>query len=71
MSTGKRREASMTAKRDVYFPWVCRKIGSVFFVKGWEPVYKCPACGTENAFEKGDCRRVFAEEVLERERVSR
>lgn len=59
----------MSAKRVALFPWVCRKIGGVFLLKGLDPPYTCPMCGTEDAFEGGDCRRVFAEEVLPRERT--
>ena len=59
----------MGYKRVAYFPYVCNSLGGLFFLKGNTPPYICPQCGKKDAFESGDCRRIFAEEVLPRERV--
>jgi rubrerythrin len=55
-------------QRIALFPWMCRKVGGIFLLQGFEPPYICPQCGTTDAFESGDCRRIFAEEILPRER---
>ena len=56
------------SKRVALFPWVCRTVGGIFLLDGFEPPCVCPQCGKEDAFESGDCRRIFAEEILTRER---
>lgn len=57
-----------TEPRTALFPWVCRTIGGVFLLQDFEPPYICPMCGAVDAFEQSDCRRIFAEEILPRER---
>jgi predicted RNA-binding Zn-ribbon protein involved in translation (DUF1610 family) len=54
------------SKRVALFPWVCGTIGGIFLLKGFDPPYICPHCGKKDAFESGDCRRIFIEEILPR-----
>lgn len=48
--------------REAFFPWYCKTMGAIFLIKGFATPYVCPSCGKKDAFESGDCRRIWASE---------
>jgi rubrerythrin len=49
--------------RNAYFPWFCRSVGAIFLLEGFDPPFVCPQCGKKDAFETGDCKRIWAADL--------
>ena len=58
-------------KANFYFMWSCRRTGTPFWTDSYDVVYECPVCDEKDAFESGDCRRVFIEDLVPKESTHR